>query len=392
MHLKTLTVCFLIMALLAVNIPSGECDIYDPFHTKQEKTDMWKTLWSSYPNTEYFPVGNYYNGEEMLMFAAGNITGGKVLWDAEMHGNEDKGAEILYLIAQWLLETNSSQTQKILQENYVMFIPMVNNQIGRGNGDTSISEFGVDLNRNFQTGWQKSDPADDTYSGPNPLSEPETNVIREVFLSYQPLFYVNLHCGAGPYSSYYNFGNTALSINAKNRAEQIAGEMGITPYRTISFGSNGYAIGDASELGVQSTWLIETVGSSTAWKHLPQHYDELVDTYYPKCLAIFIAMCELSSPLYQPPKENVNQNPSQNHLPTKDSTSVKPTPKPTATPSPSPTPNPTTSTNTNNPTTRPKENVGTTLNSLQILSIFSIISAVSIALVAVFYKKKQVHL
>ena len=47
-----------------------------------------------------------------------------------------------------------------------MFLPMVNNQAVRGNNDTSVSAFGVDLNRNFEVGWQKSNPDDDTYSGP----------------------------------------------------------------------------------------------------------------------------------------------------------------------------------------------------------------------------------
>ncbi len=349
---------------------------------------MWKELWSNHSNAEYFPVGNYCDGAEILMFAAGNKTGGRVLWDAEMHGNEDKGGEILYLIAQWLLDPNNSQTQKILQENYVMFIPMVNNQVARGNGDKSVSEFGVDLNRNFETGWQKSDPADDTYSGQNPLSAPETNVMRDIFSSYQPLFYVNLHCGAGPYSAFYDLGNTTLSINAKNRAEQIAGAMGITPYRTISFGSKGYAIGDATQLGVQSTWLIETVGSSTAWRHLPEQYDELVDIYYPKCLALFIAMCELSSPLFQPPKVVVNQNSSPKSVAPKDSGLVQTTPSPSASPPPlqlntaSPSP-------TKNSTTRPIENVGTALNPLQILPIVAVISVVFITLTTVFYQKRQ---
>jgi len=384
MQPKTLIACFLTFAILAVTISPVESAIYDPFHTKEEKTTMWKELWSSHSNTEYFPVGTYYDGAEMLMFTAGNKTGGRVLWDAEMHGNEDKGGEILYLIAQWLLETNNSRTQKILQDNYVMFIPMVNNQVGRGNGDISISEFGVDLNRNFQTGWQKSNPADDTYSGPNPLSEPETNVLRNVFSSYQPLFYVNLHCGTGPYAAYYNLGNTALSINAQNRAEQIADEMGITPYQTTRFGSSGYAIGDAAQLGVQSAWLIETVGSSTAWKHLPEHYQELIDTYYPKCLALFIAMCDLSSPQYQPPKQVTNTNPTQTPK-----TSVTPQTTPTLTATPPPPPNTPTPAPTNNSAAQPIENVGAAFNPLQTLPIVAVISAVYIAVATIIYQKKR---
>jgi hypothetical protein len=326
MRLKAVLVCFLVVALLAVILPLAQSGVFDPFHTKEEKTLMWKELWSNHANTEYFSIGKYYDGTEMLMFVAGNQSGGRVLWDGEMHGNEDKGGELLFLLAQWLLESNDPQAIKILEENYVMFIPMVNNQVARGNGDKSVSEFGVDLNRNFETGWQKSNPADDTYSGPNPLSEPETIVMRNVFLAYQPTFYVNLHCGAGPYAAFFNAGNSTLSLSVKNRSEQISQEMGITPYRTNSFGSAGYAIGDAVQLGVQSSWLIETVGEATAWRHLPEHYDELVNTYFPKCLAIFVAMCELSSPVDQPARVVfVSQNPAKDAVHPEDKVFVQAT-------------------------------------------------------------------
>jgi hypothetical protein len=333
MRLKVIVAFFLISALLAIAIPRAQSGVFDPFHTKEEKTAMWKELWSSHPNfTEAFPVGKYYDGTEMLMFVAGNQTGGRVLWDAEMHGNEDKGGELLFLLAQWLLESNDSVARSILAGNYVMFLPMVNNQAVRGNNDLSISAFGVDLNRNFESGWQKSNPADDTYSGPNPLSEPETRVMRNVFASYQPTFYVNLHCGAGPYAAFYNGGNTILSESVKNRTAQVCKEWGITPYRTVSFGSNGYAIGDAAQLGVQSSWLIETVGEATAWRHLPENYDELVNIYFPKCRAIFTAMCELSSPTDKPAQVVfINQNPASNLVHSQNSVTVQATVTPSIT-------------------------------------------------------------
>jgi hypothetical protein len=326
MRLKVLVAFFLIFALLSLTLPRVQSGVFDPFHSKDEKAAMWKELWSSHSNTEYFSVGKYYDRSEMLMFVAGNQTGGRVLWDAEMHGNEDKGGEILFLLAQWLLESNDSAARSILEQNYVMFLPMVNNQVVRGNNDTAISSFGVDLNRNFEVGWQKSNPADDTYSGPNPLSEPETRVMRSIFAAYQPTFYVNLHCGAGPYAAFYKGGDVVLSENVKNRTAQICAEEGIAPYHTNSFGSNGYAIGDAAQLGVQSTWLIETVGEATAWRRLPENYDELVNTYYPKCRAIFVAMCELAAPTDQPAKVVfINQNPASNSVHSQNSVNVQAT-------------------------------------------------------------------
>jgi len=327
MNIKARTAFFLVLTLLSVTLLQSRSGVFDPFHTKEEKTAMWEKLWDSHANTEYFSVGKSYDGSDILLFVAGNQAGGRVLWDSEIHGNEDKGSEILFLLAKWLLESNTSQANKILEQNYVMFIPMVNNQNVRGNGDTEISAYGVDLNRNFETGWRKSSPSDDTYSGPDPISEPETRVMRNIFSTYQPTFYVNLHCGAGPYASFYNGSNFSLSENLKNTTNQICEELGITPYRTISFDSNGYAIGDAVLLGVQSAWLIETVGEETAWRHLPENYDEIVDTYFPKCLVIFRAMCELSPPPSDQPAKIlfINQTPSPNAVHSQNSVTVQAT-------------------------------------------------------------------
>ena len=84
-------------------------------------------------------------------------------------------------------------------------------------------------------------------------------------------------------------------------------------------GSSGFAIGDATDLGVQSAWLIETVGIDTAWRHLPEHYDELVNVYYPKCRSLFIAMCDscasTNSPTIDPPEiQSISQTPEPNNV------------------------------------------------------------------------------
>ena len=232
-----------------------------------------------------------------------------------------------------------------------MFMPAINSRDTRGNGDTKDSDNGVDLNRNFQTGWHETNSEDDTYSGPYALSEPETQVMRTVFSTYRPTFYVNMHCGGGPYAAYYNAGNTILAQQVLTRTQAIAQEMKIAPYRTVTFGSEGYAIGDAAALGVQSTWLIEAVGASTAWRHLPKHYEELQTIYFPKCLALLVAMCEISGS-YTAPTPTIFPAPTPTNAPTPIAT---PTPTPLITPSPTPTspPSPTPSP-TSSPTPSPK--------------------------------------
>jgi hypothetical protein len=116
--------------------------------------------------------------------------------------------------------------------------------------------------------------------------------MRKVFSDYDPVFYVNAHCGAGPYLSYYSGSNTALAYDVVDKMWEISSEMGITPYVVRRMGSTGFAIGDAGSMGI-SAWLFEILGSSTCWRHTDALYQELVNTYYPKCLAVFLAMCEV---------------------------------------------------------------------------------------------------
>jgi hypothetical protein len=324
-----IAVFFLILLIL---VPTVECDIWDPFHTKEEKIAMWKNLWDSHTNTTYTSVGKTYNGTDILLFTAGNVSAKKVLWDGELHGNEDKGSEILFLVAEWLLKSGDPEATRILEETCVMFVPVINSMDERGNGNTEYSPYGVDLNRNFETGWRKSNIQDDEYSGPYPLSEPETQVMRKIFSDYKPVFYVNMHCGAGPYAAQFDRGNLTLGQQVITLSKAIANEMEITPYATRIFGSNGYAIGDAVALGVQSAWLIEAVGSSTAWRHLPEHYNELVTIFFPKCLTLFIAMCNIAAST-----SNVHPAPSPTPNATPESTS-KSTSYPAEVSKPNPTP------------------------------------------------------
>jgi cobalamin biosynthesis Mg chelatase CobN len=172
-----------------------------------------------------------------------------------------------------------------------------------------------------------------------------------------------MHCGAGPYAAYYDGGNITLSEEIKARTNAVCTEMGIKPYRSVSFGSMGYSIGDAVALGVQSAWIIETVGQDTAWRHLQENYDELVNVYLDKCLAVFVAACELSGePQTAIPTSTPTPAPTIAAL---TSTPTPSTPNPTPTPPLTPTSTPqTTAQTTQTPTLQPTSSTTpkTTLN------------------------------
>lgn len=102
------------------------------FTQKNEKINLWKELGNAYSNTEYKSEGKIYTGQDIWLFKAGNFTGPRVFWDGELHGIEDKGSELLFLIAEWLLESNDPEANRILDETCVMFIPVVNDRDMRG--------------------------------------------------------------------------------------------------------------------------------------------------------------------------------------------------------------------------------------------------------------------
>ena len=107
----------------------------------------------------------------------------------------------------------------LVNENELWFIPVANPdgydltfQPGRrlwrknvrdnnGNGVINNGD-GVDLNRNFATRWgydnegSSPNPASDTYRGPDPQSEPETQALDALFTRLTPEFLVNYHSAA----------------------------------------------------------------------------------------------------------------------------------------------------------------------------------------------------
>lgn len=319
-----------------------QASIWAPFHTKTEMNNLFKSLCASHPTqASYVSIGKSVLEYDIWLFRFGNPNGSAVLWDGQMHGNEDYGSEILLLIAQWLFSGDSA-AQRILENNYILMIPVVNIDVwGRYNAHD------VNLNRNFETGWNKGAE----HPGSSPYSEPETQALRNAFQDYNPDFYVNLHQGANGYFSYYSGGNRTLVSEVTNRAKQIASDLGMSPYRVHLMDGTGFAIGDAYSLANASSWLAEV---DPEYVHTDVEWQRLVNTMYPKCLAMFIAMCEtFTTAPSPPPSATPSPTPTSASAPTQTTSatpvltpsSQSPSPIPTLSvkPTASPTPLPATS-------------------------------------------------
>jgi hypothetical protein len=297
---NSIRLSFVALIIITVGISSISPSInasvtseWSPFHTKSTLIQMFKTLCDKYPSVaSYESLGKDSGGVTMWLFKIGNPKGGRVLWDGAIHGNEDFGSETIYLLAQWLLESKDTAAKTILSHNYVLLMPIIDSRWDRSNYDTSISKYGVNLNRNFATGWSKQPiNSEEQYGGPYPLSEPETKIMTATWAKWRPVFYVNLHQG-GTLQAYYDGAQTSKSTQAITLMKSKAASMGITPWSFCGMGSNGFSIGDAGKIYGAASFMIEV---SSSWEHTTATWNNLVNSVLPKAKVLLIAQCQMCS-------------------------------------------------------------------------------------------------
>jgi len=257
------------------------------YEAKSAVISKFKMLCNAHPGyASYVSLGKSTLGNDIWIFRIGNPKGKAVMWDAQLHGNEDMGSEIELLIAKWLLESNDPTAKSILSKTYVLFIPVVNiDSSARDNAHH------VNLNRNFMYEWGQngsSDPSSTEYRGPYAGSEKETQVMRNAFKTYHPTFYVNTHTAGGPILYNWNGNNVTLVNLLKTKIAKLSSQRGVTPYPTTSIYGRGYAMSDAGHYFKACAFLLEIDGP------IQVPYTTLATKYYPRCLPILIAMCQLA--------------------------------------------------------------------------------------------------
>jgi hypothetical protein len=72
------------------------------YESKTTLISKFKALVEKYPGkASYVSVGLSYQGRSIWLFRFGNSGGKHILWDAQLHGGEDLGSEIMYYMSQW---------------------------------------------------------------------------------------------------------------------------------------------------------------------------------------------------------------------------------------------------------------------------------------------------
>lgn len=186
------------------------------YFTYQEMLDHLDNMATKYPDLITFraPIGSYTTYEDNVLYwvkisDSPNVDEDEpeVLYTALHHAREPMSLSQTIYYMYYLLENYESDEEiRFLVDNTEMyFIPCINpdgyqynHQIrpnggglwrrnkrdNNNNGTFSPQTDGVDLNRNYDLEWGKDDfgsspdPTSDTYRGPSPASEPETQAVQ----------------------------------------------------------------------------------------------------------------------------------------------------------------------------------------------------------------------
>jgi hypothetical protein len=181
-------------------------------YTLQQMTAILDTFARDYPNlcSPKLSIGQSIEGRDIWLVRISDNVGSnenepRVWFDSVHHAREPVSMSATLAFMDWLLSNYGTDpiATTIVDEREVFFVPCVNpdgyeynrstnpggggmwrkNRRNNGNGT-----FGIDLNRNYATGWSapnggnSTSSSSDTYRGTAPFSEPETAAI-EAFMT-----------------------------------------------------------------------------------------------------------------------------------------------------------------------------------------------------------------
>jgi len=204
------------------------------YKSYQQTCDFLEECVKKYPDLITMKsIGQTWEGRDIMLATISlNVENADLkpamLFTGTVHAREWIGNELAVSFIDYLL-TNYSSNPKILKtltKNTLYIVPCLNpdgfeysqkhfsfwRKNRRNNADGT---YGVDLNRNFSIGYQKSkDTASNVYSGPNPFSEPETTAMKN-FVDGKDNITIAL--------DYHSQGNVFFPAHKFNHEEEIEG-------------------------------------------------------------------------------------------------------------------------------------------------------------------------
>ena len=205
------------------------------FLTYHEMQDTLKALAAAYPAIcSTFSLGLTPQGRSLYCLKISDNAGTTedepaCFFNGATHAREPLGTNCCVAFATKLLSEygRDSVSTWLVNNREIYIVPVMNADGYVYNSDSGGAEsnwrknrrspvppdIGVDLNRNYGYKWGYSDwgsskrPWDETYRGPSPFSEPETQTIRDFLAVYKPRDCMDLHT-FGQYNMYpWGYGN-----------------------------------------------------------------------------------------------------------------------------------------------------------------------------------------
>lgn len=253
------------------------------FFTYQEFLDHLDNMAQKYPNliTSRVPIDTFQSHESRPIYwlkisdnPGMNENEPEVLYTSIHHAREPESLSQLIFFMYYLLENYGSDDEvtHLVDNTEMYFIPMINpdgyirNQTTNPNGggmwrknrrDNGDGTFGVDLNRNYGYNWglnnQGSSPVTDneTYRGPAPFSEPETQAVKWFCEQHDFIFALNYH-SFGNYLIYpWGFQQYPLTPDS---TEFIAFAENMCAYNEYTFGTGFETVGYSTN-GDSDDWM-----------------------------------------------------------------------------------------------------------------------------------------
>jgi hypothetical protein len=282
-------------------------NILAPYHTNEQVYSIMNSLISTHPGLiDSQVIGKTIQGRDIMLYRAGNPNGGVFMFDGRIHGPEDCGTEAGINFITWALTSSEPEAVRVRENNYLIFIPVFNadgykrqnmrRNYTFANGSILYTPHGIDMNRNFPTGFGGSgvdDPTDDyDYRGLSGGSEPEVTAVSNAMQTYLKndghSIYVNVHCG-GQYLRYHT--SNAASQKVVSLIANISAAKGTRTIELYGSGTaclGGYACTEGDKYSGGNGWLFEI----TTWSKLPNTLDIYNREWYPQAFPVYLAMAQ----------------------------------------------------------------------------------------------------
>ena len=204
------------------------------YKSYQQTCDFLKQCVKNYPDLVTIQsIGKTWEDRDIMLATISlNVENADLkpamLYTGTIHAREWIGNELAVSFIDYLLKNYNTNPKilKTLTKNTLYIVPCLNpdgfeysrtqysfwRKNRRDNGDGT---YGVDLNRNFSIGYQKSkDTSSNVYSGPKPFSEPETAAMK-AFVDGKDNITIAL--------DYHSQGNVFFPAHKFNHEEEIEG-------------------------------------------------------------------------------------------------------------------------------------------------------------------------